>query len=41
MYEKIYGDIGYNDMLCFMPKDDMEYPINRESYNKRGSVLVK
>ncbi len=32
MYEKIYGDIGYNDMLCFMPKDDMEYPINRGSY---------
>lgn len=32
MFDKIYGDIGYNDMLCFMPKDTMEYPINRESY---------
>ena len=32
MFDKIYGDIGYNDMLCFIPKDSMEYPVNRESY---------
>lgn len=32
MFDKIYGDIGYNDMLCFIPKDDMEYPVNRDSY---------
>lgn len=32
MFDKIYGDINYNDMLCFIPKDNMEYPVNRDSY---------